>query len=169
MAVIHEESGRQRGAIERSGDGISVRAAIPVDYPVWLRMRRALWPEATADEHSDEIAHFFAREARLPGAAFLAFDASGAAIGFAELSIRSAAEGCTSGWVGYLEGWYVEPRARRRGAGRALIWAAETWAYSQGCREFASDTQYGNAASALAHAALGFTEVEQLRCFRKTL
>ena len=168
MAGIRSESGQGKAA-GRAGGGIGVRAAIPSDSAVWLRMRYALWPEATPGEHLEEIERFFAREAKLPGAAFLAFDASGAAIGFAELSIRSAAEGCSSGWVGYLEGWYVEPRARRRGAGRALIWAAEAWAQSQGCREFASDTQFDNAASARAHAALGFTEVEQLRCFRKTL
>jgi aminoglycoside 6'-N-acetyltransferase I len=148
---------------------ISVRAAIPADTPSWLRMRCALWPEGGEVEHMEDIARFFAREARLPGAAFLAFDRNGVAVGFAELSIRSAAEGCHTGWVAYLEGWYVETRARRQGAGRALIWAAELWAQSQGCREFASDTQFANTDSAMAHASLGFTEVEQLRCFRKDL
>ena len=157
----------KRGRVTESM--ISVRAAIPSDTPSWLRMRCALWPEGKQSEHMEDIARFFAREARLPSATFIAFDQAGAAVGFAELSIRSAAEGCESGWVAYLEGWYVDPRARRHGAGRALIWAAEAWAQSQGCREFASDTQTTNTASAEAHAALGFTEVEQLRCFRKSL
>ncbi|HEY1990949.1 MAG TPA: GNAT family N-acetyltransferase [Gammaproteobacteria bacterium] len=132
-------------------------------------MRCALWPETSVTEHREEIARYFAREASLPGAAFLAFDAAGAPVGFAEISIRSAAEGCHSGWIAYLEGWYVEPPARCRGVGRALVWAAEAWAQAQGCREFASDARFLDSASALAHAALGFTEVEQLRCFRKTL
>ena len=159
------------GVFGRSHDelGAGVRAAIPADTPAWLRMRCALWPEATVAEHREEIARYFAREASLPGVAFLAFDAAGTPVGFAELAIRSAAEGCHSGWIAYLEGWYVEPAARFRGVGRALMWAAEAWAQSQGCREFASDARFLDSASALAHTALGFTEVEQLRCFRKTL
>ncbi|HSN18132.1 MAG TPA: GNAT family N-acetyltransferase [Gammaproteobacteria bacterium] len=132
-------------------------------------MRCALWPEATVAEHREEIAVYFAREARLPTATFMAFDLSGAPVGFAEVDIRSAAEGCHSGWVAYLEGWYVEPPARFHGVGRALVWAAQAWAQAQGCREFASDTRFLDSAGAQAHAALGFTEVEQLRCFRKTL
>lgn len=158
-----EPRGHARAAL------VSVRAMTPTDGPVWLRMRCVLWPESSASEHMEEIARFFTREARLPRAAFLAFDDTGAPAGFAELSIRSAAEGCDSGWIAYLEGWYVEARARRQGVGRALIWAAEAWAQAQGCREFASDTHVDNDASARAHAAMGFTEVEQLRCFRKTL
>ena len=167
--MARREEGRGGPASPRSTLAASVRPAIPADTPAWLRMRCALWPEATVAEHREEIARYFAREASLPGAAFIALDAAGARVGFAELSIRSAAEGCHSGWIAYLEGWYVEPAARFRGVGRALVWAAETWAQSQGCREFASDARFVDSASALAHAALGFTEVEQLRCFRKTL
>jgi aminoglycoside 6'-N-acetyltransferase I len=58
---------------------------------------------------------------------------------------------------------------RGRGIGRALVAAAEEWGRSQGCREFASDTQSDNAVSAAAHRALGFREVGQVRCFRKDL
>ena len=171
MSDVHAQGKRADGARGRRGEDavISVRAVIPADTPSWLRMRCALWPEGKQAEHMEDIARYFAREARLPSGTFIAFDQSGVAVGFAELSIRSAAEGCDSGWIAYLEGWYVDPRSRRQGAGRALVWAAEAWAQSQGCREFASDAQYANADSAQAHAAMGFTEVEQIRCFRKTL
>lgn len=164
-----DQVGDRRGAKSRGELSAGVRAAIAADTPAWLRMRCALWPEATVAEHREEIARYFAREASLPSAVFLAFDPAGAPVGFAEVAIRSAAEGCHSGWIAYLEGWYVEPAARFRGMGRALVWASESWAQSQGCREFASDTRFLDSASAQAHAALGFTEVEQLRCFRKTL
>lgn len=146
----------------------TVRAALPADSTAWLRMRCALWPEGSAQEHAAEIAAFFAGTAHMPRAVLLAFDGA-TAVGFAELSIRSVAESCLTDRVGYLEGWYVEPAARRRGVGRSLVEAAETWVRAQGCSEFGSDTQITNTASAAAHAALGFEEVEQIRCFRKTL
>jgi ribosomal protein S18 acetylase RimI-like enzyme len=71
--------------------------------------------------------------------------------------------------VAYLEGWYVEPDARRRGVGRALVAAAEQWAASQECTEFGSDALLDNDVSAAAHRALGFEETEHLRLFRKVL
>lgn len=147
----------------------TIRAATPADSAAWLRMRCALWPEGAAAEHAHEIAEFFAGRLRMPLAMLLAFDAAGSAVGFVELSIRSVVETCDTDRVAFLEGWYVEPGARRRGVGRALVSAAEAWGRAQGCTEFGSDTQIWNTDSAAAHAALGFTEVEQLRCFKKDL
>ena len=89
--------------------------------------------------------------------------------GFAELSIRAYAEGCSTDRVAYLEGWYVEPAARNRGIGRALVSAADEWARRQDCTEFASDAELENEGSARAHVACGFEEVGRLRCFRKAL
>ena len=103
------------------------------------------------------------------GGVLVADDGSHRLIGFAEVSRRAYAEGCGTTPVGFLEGWYVEPAHQRQGVGRALVAAAEDWARSKGCREFASDTRYDNADGAAAHRAIGFTEVEQLRCFRKAL
>ena len=99
----------------------------------------------------------------------MAFDDGGSAIGFAELSIRPFAEGCYSGKVAYLEGWYVMPEARRQGIGRALVHAAEQWGRDAGCCEFASDTEIANAVSTKVHRALGFVEVSRNVCFRKEL
>jgi aminoglycoside 6'-N-acetyltransferase I len=58
---------------------------------------------------------------------------------------------------------------RRRGVGRALVAAAEDWAIAQGCTEFGSDALIDNTTGAAAHLALGFSETEQLRCFKKIL
>ena len=146
-----------------------VRAVTPADRAAWLAMRCALWPDGSAAEHQEEIAAFFTGKARLPLAVLLAFDAAGAAVGFAELSIRSVVDGCDTDRVAYLEGWYVEPAARRRGVGRTLVEAAEDWGRAQGCTEFGSDTQVSNTVSAAAHAALGFAETDQVRCFKKRL
>ena len=147
----------------------NVRAATPGDRQAWLRLRRALWPEDEVDSHAREIDEFFAGRLHMPLEVLLAFDGRGNAIGFAELSIRPYAEDCVTDRVAYLEGWYVEPHARRHGVGRALIVAAESWAKSQGCTEFGSDALSDNHASAAAHLAVGFTETVQIRCFRKAL
>lgn len=131
-------------------------------------MRQALWP-GEPGEHAGEIDRFFKGELHEPLAVLLAFDESGDALGFVELSIRNYAEGCSTNHVAYLEGWYVEPHARRRGVGRALVKAAEHWGRAQGCTEFGSDALIDNDVSASAHRALGFEEAERIRCFRKDL
>src|SRR4029078_10839422 len=87
---------------------------------------------------------------------------------FAELSIRSHAEDCITDRVAYLEGWYVEPSARRTGVCRALVGAAEEWARRQGCSEFGSCALIDNEVSARAHRALGFAQTAEIRCFRKS-
>lgn len=152
---------------------IRVRAATPADAEQWLALRSALWPD---DEGAaDEIARFFAEPDRrgglLPEAVFVAAadDAPVRLVGFAEVSRRAYAEGCDTSPVGFLEGWYVVPERRAQGVGRALVEAAEAWAHALGCREFASDALAENEASARAHQALGFEEVEVIRCFRKRL
>ena len=111
----------------------------------------------------DFVARFFSGDLKEPLAVLMAFDASGAPAGMAELSIRNYAEDCVTDRVGYLEGWYVEPHARRTGVGRALAAAAEAWARAQGCTEFASDALIDNDVSAAAHLALGFEETARIR------
>lgn len=145
----------------------TVRPVTRRDAAEWLRLRRALWPEGSEAEHRAEIERFLAGEAHEPVAVLLAEDDAGQILGLAELSIRPCAEGCATGRVAYLEGWFVVPDARRRGVGRALVAEAARWGRGQGCTEFASDTRSDNRASAAAHRALGFTEVGLVRCFRK--
>ncbi|AMV28603.1 Aminoglycoside N(6')-acetyltransferase type 1 [Gemmata sp. SH-PL17] len=152
-----------------------VRPVRDTDRAEWLRMRHALWPEGTADEHAAEIADYLS--GRLPtesglllaSAVFVAERASDGLCGFLEASIRTCAEGCETNRVGYVEGWFVDPDARRRGIGKQLIAAAEEWAAGRGCREMASDAYVENTVSRDAHRALGFTESCRLAHFSKTL
>lgn len=149
---------------------IRIRDAAKGDADAWLELRHALWPEGSLDDHRTEIESFLAGNAREPQAVLLAeSEDDNQIVGFAELSIRSYAEGCHSDRVAFLEGWYVDLRFRRRGVGKMLVSAAEEWAVSRGCIEFASDTQADNETSRVAHRECGFTEVGVIRCFRKEL
>ena len=148
---------------------VAIRPVARSDAASWLKLRRALWPEGSESEHRGEIEQFLAGRSPEPQAVLLAVDASETVVGLAELSIRPCAEGCRTNRVAYLEGWYVEPAARGRRIGRALLEAAEEWGRAQGCAEFASDTQPENEISRLAHRALGFEDVGMVRCFRKDL
>src|SRR5262245_787474 len=148
---------------------VSVSSARQTDTADWLRMREALWPSESGQSHDAEVEQYFAGQLQMPLEVLIARDETGRAIGFAELSIRAYAEDCVTDRVAYLEGWYVIPNARRLGVGRALVEAAEQWARRQGCTEFASDAVFDNDVSTAAHAALGFTETVQIRCFKKTL
>jgi aminoglycoside 6'-N-acetyltransferase I len=130
-------------------------------------MRCALWPEETPEAHRSGMAAWLARSDAVVIVAERP-DCGGLA-GFAEVGSRSYADGCDSSPVAYLEGWYVDDDARRRGIGTALIRAAEEWARQQGYREFASDARLDNTTSQLAHRALGFIEVERAVLYRKLL
>lgn len=147
---------------------MTIEPASPADRDAWLDMRGQLWP-GSRHTHASDVDRFFAGEGRDPEGTLIARDNAGRALGFAELSIRSYAEGCDTDNVAFLEGWFVVPEARGRGVGRALIAACEDWARSQGCTEFASDAQPDNETSIAAHLALGFADEGLVRCFSKKL
>lgn len=146
---------------------VEVRPVRAGDAAAWARLRSELWP-GSDDDHAGDISGFLVGELREPLEVVVA-ELAGELVGFAEVSLRDFAEGCSSSPVGYLEGWYVSPRARGMGVGAALVAAAERWARDRGCVEFASDTELANEAGAAAHRALGFEESGILRCFRKSL
>jgi aminoglycoside 6'-N-acetyltransferase I len=145
-----------------------VKLARPCDLTVWCAMRRALWPDAAERDLIREAEAYFKGASALQ-AVFLGEAPSGEPLGMLELSLRSVAEGCRATPVPYVEGWYVVPAARRRGLGRDLMAAAETWARDHGYAEIASDVIIDNLTSERAHLALGFEEVERAIHFRKDL
>jgi aminoglycoside 6'-N-acetyltransferase I len=140
----------------------TIRLYIPADQPEWLRMRNALWPDQTAADMAAWLA-------RADAAVIVAVRAPTGLCGFAEVGDRPFADGCWSSPVAYLEGWYVDPDARRQGIGAALIRAVEDWARQHGYRELASDALVTNVISQQAHQRLGFTEVHRAVQYRKEL
>jgi aminoglycoside 6'-N-acetyltransferase I len=125
------------------------------DFPAWITMRQALWPECPLERHELEVEQALHGK----GVVLLAADAHHEAIGFAEVSIRNDhVEGTSSAPVPYLEGWYVVPGCRGQGVGRALVDAVAAWALKEGFTELASDAELSNEGSIRAHQRLGFRE-----------
>jgi aminoglycoside 6'-N-acetyltransferase I len=154
----------------------TIRPAQAADRGRWLELRTRLWPdhsrrdlERQVDEHLRGGAKRRSQWPTLPFTVFLATSPRGRVIGFLEVDLRPYADGCESSPVGYLEGWYVVPSYRRRGIGRALVRAAETWARRLGCHEMASDALLNNGLSHRAHRAVGYVEVERQVLFHRTL
>ena len=145
---------------------VNIRAYRDADWKDWLRLSLALFPEASADELEPGMR---GHRTRSDAEVFVAEREDGSVAGFVEVGARPYADGCDTSPVGYIEAWYVDPDARRKGCGRALLAAAEKWARSRGYREMASDAQLTNKVSCAAHRRAGYTEVDRVVQFRKTL
>jgi aminoglycoside 6'-N-acetyltransferase I len=149
-----------------------IRRAESKDVPEVAEMFHCLWPEASVDAHADELAALLAGNfpQQLPDIVLLAEEPGGSIVGFLEVDLRSHADGCNPiRPVGYIEGWYVAPRRRRRRVGARLVAAAEEWARKQGCTEIASDAWLDAVESQHAHEALGFEVVDRCVHYRKSL
>ena len=151
---------------------VHIREATPADRDQLALLREALWPDTMVAEHACELEAILAGETpgSMPLVNFVAEAGDGRLLGFAEVDLRSHADGCNPARpVGYLEGWYVVQEARRSGIGRRLLSVAEDWARSHGCIEMASDTWIDNELSQSCHEALGFQIVDRCVHYRKTL
>ncbi len=145
---------------------MTIRRVRADDKPEWQRMRIALWPDHTRDEHLVEMDGILADPMQ---PVFVVERSKGKLGGFLEAGKRKYAEGCDTSPVGYIEGWYVDKDLREKGIGKALVGAAEDWARSQGLTEMASDTWLDNEVSIRAHMKLGYEETVRLVHFVKKL
>ena len=151
---------------------ICIRLAQLSDRDQLARLREALWPKSSAEEHARELTLILEGEApvTMPLVVLVAEASDRILAGFLEVDLRSHADGCNpSRPVGYIEGWYVAENHRHKGVGRKLLAAAEDWARSQGCVEVASDTWVDNEVSQRVHEALGYEVVDRCVHYRKTL
>jgi aminoglycoside 6'-N-acetyltransferase I len=153
-------------------EDVSVRVARPADREELARLRAALWPESSVEDHAKELLGILGSKTfgTMPLIELVAEDGSGKLIGFLEVGLRSHADGCDPAHaVGYVEGWYVVESHRKQGIGRKLLAAAEDWARGQGCVEMASDALVENEVSQRVHEALGYAVVDRCVRYRKTL
>ena len=151
---------------------IRIRPAQPSDYKQLARLRHALWPDASDQEHARELIAILGDKPPLtmPLIILVAEASDGLIVGFLEVDLRSHADGCNPARpVGYVEGWYVAENYRNRGLGKKLLIMAEDWARSHGCVEIASDTWIDNEISQRVHEALGYEVVDRCVHYRKML
>jgi aminoglycoside 6'-N-acetyltransferase I len=137
------------------------------DIADWVALRHALWSHDTREELTRQALELMDRIGR--AVTFLArIDTQ--LIGFAEATLRQDwVNGCATSPVVFLEGLYVAPAWRRRGAARRLCQAVENWARELGCSEVGSDTYLDYVESQQMHEALGFEETERVVCYRKVI
>ena len=143
-----------------------IRSIESRDWPEWRRMSEALLPDEPPEEYEEEMRALLRRD---DAAVFVAERPDGSVCGFVEVGSRLYADGCRTSPVGYVEAWYVDPDVRRSGYGRALLEAADAWALRHGYSEMASDALLDNIVSHEAHIRSGFSEVERVVQFRKSL
>jgi ribosomal protein S18 acetylase RimI-like enzyme len=149
--------------------GIHIRAARQHDKPAVLQLapRLAEGLAAWRDREAAILAarkwltDSFATAARHDGAVLVAVDETGLA-GVITVSVQRHFTGETDGYIGELA---VASRAVRRGIGRALITAAETWAQERGLQHLTLHTGIANIQARHFYSALGFQE-EEIRLTR---
>lgn len=146
---------------------IVVRPLVESDLNEWFRLRKQLWDQTSEEDHQAEMLDIIQHGDTQ--AVFVAESPENGLVGFLEASIRPFVEDCVTDQVGYLEGWYVDDRYRRKGIGSELVRYAEEWARSHDCREMASDAELGNELSLSAHSKLGYEETSRLVHLRKEL
>jgi len=154
---------------ERTTMEPTIEKATANDVEPWAQLRQALWPHRTLAYHRADLSRAFL-SGNGEAIAFIARNAKGEAVGFAEGTLRhDYVNGCSSSPVLFLEGIYVRPADRRQGVARMLCGAIAGWGKSLGCVEFGSDAPLENLASHRLHAALGFEETQRVVFFRKPL
>ena len=126
------------------------------EEPALLPLILDLWPDAEDYDFSGDVT-------------FVWEEGPGALGGFAVVNIRPFSNACEDAPCPHLEGWYVAPRLRRQGVGRALIAACEDWCRERGFDELGSDVLIDNDVSHEAHERLGFEPREVVKYYRKAL
>lgn len=149
--------------------GMKIVVATKEHVEDWATLRAMFWNSTNAQDHASELIGEF-----LSGTsgqqAFIAFSEQGAALGFAEMSLRrDYVPGCISSPTLFLEGIFVHPTYRRKGVARGLLAACKDRGRQVGCVDFASNAALDNHASRAFHTKLGFGETEKVVYFHQSI
>ncbi|HXV14368.1 MAG TPA: GNAT family N-acetyltransferase [Candidatus Krumholzibacteria bacterium] len=136
------------------------------DAAAWLAMRQDLYSDVDDESHALEMDLILSSSDR---ACLLVRAPDDAAVGFIEITLRNAVDGCLGGPVGYIEGIYLIPSWRGLGLGPAMVDAVAEWFRAQGCRAMATDAEIDNEEAQQFWDDLGFEETYRIVQYRKSL
>ncbi|MGY8641218.1 MAG: GNAT family N-acetyltransferase [Verrucomicrobiales bacterium] len=147
---------------------IEVRLMTEADIDAWELLQTELYGHE--ENAQDGLTHRDVEDLSgdLKDAIFLAFE-NGNPIGFVQLSLRDHVDGCLGSPVAYVDGLFVKPKDRGKGAGVELIEQAQQWATDHSCAELATDAEIDDLAAQDFHRAMGFEETNRIVQFRKTV
>lgn len=145
---------------------MNIRKAVAEDIEIVTGLMLLLYEGDSYEDLLEENKKLLSAKSEI---VFLAYEDS-TPVGFAHCSLRyDYVEGTSGGNVGYLEGIYIAPEFRNKGAAKSLLTLCENWAKEKGCKEFASDCELKNTVSYDFHLAAGFKEANRLICFTKEI
>ncbi len=145
---------------------VIIRKMVASDSSEWAQMRYRMWDSLSVSEHLGDIAKMLT--GRIKSTGYVAIS-DGSFAGFAEVSIRDYANGCTVQPVPFLEGIWVNPEYRQQEIGRKFIAEIERDLVTQSFNELCSDAHIENDISHHAHNRWGFEETDRVVYFRKPL
>ncbi|WP_162832179.1 aminoglycoside 6'-N-acetyltransferase [Clostridium hydrogeniformans] len=129
-------------------------------------MALQLWPDNTEEGLKEE----FIEKLKSEKDQIFLYRIENEFAGFIHVAIRTDyVEGAGSSPTGFIEGIFVKEEFRDKGIARDLVKKGELWAKSKGCREIGSDVEFHNKESYNFHKKIGYTEVNRIICFLKTI
>ncbi len=146
-------------AIERAGPG-DLDALLPL-FQAYLAFYRR--------KHPDDAARSFLSERleRGDAAIFLARDAAGAAVGFAQLYPLFSSLELRPMWL--LNDLYVAPAARRGGVALALLRRAEAFARETGAARITLDTAISNRTAQRVYQNAGWSRDDEFVVYARAI
>jgi GNAT superfamily N-acetyltransferase len=158
--------------VPREGaSGFRVRVATPRDLDAVLALRLALLREhpdhpiygRLRPDVSARARQLFGAQLRSPSEAIFLADLGGETVGVLRCVESVGSPLFEPARYAYVSSVYVRPDARRRGALRTLLGAAERWARGRGLDQMRLHNVAGSPGAEGAWGALGFFVVEQVR------
>ena len=138
---------------------VAIRRAGPADLDAATRLFTAYLRFYQKDTPESEARVFVGERLERGDSVFYLAEGEGQALGFTQLYPAFASLSLAPSWI--LNDLYVDPRARGRGVGEALMQAARELARSNGAAELMLQTARSNATAQRLYEKLGWVRDDE--------